>query len=86
MAMSKPGMMISKLFGKWSGKTGTNAVTDVGQVANRWLSLDPDQVPLLNRINPAQRQKVLVITLLVSLLLAAVLIFWNTIQVGNRAE
>lgn len=86
MAISMPGTVIGKLFGKWFGKIGTDVVPDVGQVANRWMSLDPDQIPVLNRIDPARRQKVLVVTLLVSLLVAAVLIFWNTIQVGNRAE
>jgi len=82
MAMSKPNMAIGKVFGKLSEKFGPG----VGQIANRWISLDPDRIPLFNRVNPAQRNQVLVITLLISLLLAAVLIVWNTIQVGNRAE
>jgi twitching motility protein PilJ len=82
MAMSKPNMAIGKVFGQLSEKFGPG----IGQIANRWMSLDPDRIPLLNRVNPAQRNQVLVITLLVSLLLAGLLIVWNTIQVGNRAE
>ncbi len=82
MAMSKPNMAIGTVFGKLSEKFGPG----IGQIANRWMSLDPDRIPLFNRVNPAQRNQVLVITLLISLLLAAVLIVWNTIQVGNRAE
>ncbi len=82
MAMSKPNMAIGKVFGKLSEKYGPG----IGQIANRWISLDPDRIPLFNRVNPAQRNQVLVITLLISLLLAAVLIVWNTVQVGNRAE
>jgi twitching motility protein PilJ len=82
MAMSKPSMALGKMFGQLSEKFGPG----MGQVANRWMSLDPDQIPLLKRVDPARRQQILVTTLLVSLLLAAILIFWNTIQVGNRAE
>jgi len=80
--MSKPSMALGKMFGQLSEKFGPG----MGQIANRWMSLDPDQIPLLKRADPARRQQILVTTLLVSLLLAAILIFWNTIQVGNRAE
>ena len=82
MAMSKPSMAIGKVFGQLSEKFGPG----IGQVANRWMTLDPDRIPLLNRADPAQRHQILVVTLVVSLLLAALLIVWNTIQVGNRAE
>lgn len=82
MAMSKPNMDFGKLFGRLSGKLGPG----VGRILNRWMSLDPDQIPVLSQIKPAHRRQVLVSTLLVSLLVAIVLLFWNTIQVGNRAE
>jgi twitching motility protein PilJ len=82
MAMSKPNMAIGKVFESLSARFGSG----LGQTASRWMSLDPDQIPLLGRINPARRQSALVITLLVSLLMAVLLIVWNTIQVGNRAE
>jgi twitching motility protein PilJ len=82
MAMSKPNMAIGNVFGRLSERFGSG----VGQVANRWMSLDPDQIPLLCRFNPARRQSVLITTLLVSLFLSGLLIVWNTVQVGNRAE
>ena len=82
MAMSKPDLAIGKIFEKLSEKLGPG----IGQLATRWMSLDPDRIPLLSRVNPAQRNQMLVITLAVSLLIAALLIVWNTIQVGNRAE
>jgi twitching motility protein PilJ len=82
MAMSKPNMAIGNVFGRLSERFGAG----VGQVANRWMSLDPDQIPLLCRFNPARRQSVLIATLLVSLFLSGLLIVWNTVQVGNRAE
>ncbi|MDP2787246.1 MAG: methyl-accepting chemotaxis protein [Pseudomonadota bacterium] len=82
MAMSKPSMAIGKIFGRLSEKIAPG----IGQFVNRWTSLDPDQIPVLSRVNPAQRRQVLVIALTVSLLLAALLITWNTVQVGNRAE
>lgn len=82
MAMSKPSTAIGKVLGQLSEKFGPG----IGQIANRWMTLDPDRIPLLNRTDPAQRHQILVVTLVVSLLLAALLIVWNTIQVGNRAE
>ncbi len=82
MAMSKPNMAIGKVFGQLTEKIGPG----IGQYLNRWMSLDPDRIPLLSRINPAQRHQTLVVVLLVALLLAALLIVWNTVQVGNRAE
>jgi twitching motility protein PilJ len=80
MAISKPD--IGKVFEQASEKFGPA----VGRITNRWLSLDPERIPLLSRFNPAQRQQMLVVTLLVSLLLAALLLIWNTVQVGNRAQ
>ena len=82
MAMNKPNMALGKVFERLSARFGSG----IGLATSRWMSLDPDQIPLLGRFNPARRQPVLVSTLLVSLLLAALLIVWNTIQVGNRAE
>ncbi|MCP5279066.1 MAG: type IV pili methyl-accepting chemotaxis transducer N-terminal domain-containing protein [Thiobacillus sp.] len=49
-------------------------------------TVDPDRVPLLNRLSQDQRQPALVAVLLVSVLLAAAFLVWNIIQVGNRAE
>lgn len=82
MATSKQSKTFGQFFGQLSGKVAPN----IGQAANRWMSLDPDQIPLLNRVAPAHRQTFLLTTLLVALLLAALLIIWNTVQVGNRAE
>jgi twitching motility protein PilJ len=68
-----------------SGKVASSRLGS-GKTAQRWQSLDPEQFPLLKWVKPESRQQVLVATLLVSLLLAAVLLIWNTIQVGNRSE
>ncbi len=85
MAMSKPGNVLGKLFHRMSGKVASGRLGS-GKASQRLQSLDPDQFPLLKWIKPENRQQVLVVTLLVSLLLAAALLIWNTIQVGNRAE
>jgi twitching motility protein PilJ len=85
MAMSKPGNVFGKLFHRMSGKVASSRLGS-GKTAQRWQSLDPEQFPLLKWVKPESRQQVLVATLLVSLLLAAVLLIWNTIQVGNRSE
>ncbi len=85
MAMSKPGNVLGKLFQRMSVK-GTSGSVGSGKTPQRLQSLDPDQFPLLKWVKPGIRQPVLVATLLVSLLLTAVLLTWNTIQVGNRSE
>jgi twitching motility protein PilJ len=58
----------------------------VGRVMDRWMALDLNRVPLLARLAPEQRHPAVVLTLLISLLLAGLLIVWHTVQVGNRAE
>jgi twitching motility protein PilJ len=85
MAMSKPGNVLGKLFHRISGKAASGSLGS-GKTPERLQSLDPDQFPLLKWVKPERRQQVLVATLLVSLLLAAALLIWNTIQVGNRSE
>ena len=85
MAMSKPGNVLGKLFHRMSGKVASGSLGS-GKTAQRLQSLDPEQFPLLKWVKPESRQPVLVATLLVSLLLTAALLIWNTIQVGNRSE
>ncbi len=85
MAMSKPGNVLGKLFQRVLGK-GAPASLGSRKLPQRLQTLDPDQFPLLKWVKPGIRQTVLVATLLVSLLLAAALLTWNTIQVGNRSE
>jgi twitching motility protein PilJ len=58
----------------------------VRAVMDRLGTVDPERVPLLNRLSRDQRQPALVAVLLVSVLLAAAFLVWNIIQVGNRAE
>ncbi len=48
--------------------------------------LDPERIPLLQRVPGEQRQSVLVMVLLFSLLLSGLFLGWNIIQTGNRAE
>ncbi|OYY95083.1 MAG: hypothetical protein B7Y41_05915 [Hydrogenophilales bacterium 28-61-23] len=82
MAMSKPSMSVGKIFGQVADKLSPG----IGRVINRGLSLDPDRIPFVSRIKPEQRPQALIVTLVVSVLLSALTIVWNTVQVGNRAE
>ena len=82
MAISKPNLAVGNVFGNMAKNIGPG----FKQLATRWMSLDPDRFPLISRVSPAKRQRVLVVVLLFALLLAALAIVWNTIQVGNRAE
>jgi twitching motility protein PilJ len=82
MAISKPNLAVGNVFGNMAKNIGPG----FKQLATRWMSLDPDRFPLISRVSPAKRQRVLVVALLFALLLAALAIVWNTIQVGNRAE
>jgi twitching motility protein PilJ len=82
MAISKPNAVFGKVFGRLSVMVGPG----ISKFAQRWTSLDPDRIPLLSAIKPTQRQTFLVVLLVVSLLVAAGLLFINTLQVGNRAE
>ncbi|MDD5390383.1 MAG: methyl-accepting chemotaxis protein [Gallionellaceae bacterium] len=78
MAINKPQIEIGKSFG--------NLGPRVAALLNRWMTLDPARVPLLNKLPVEQRHPAVVLTLLVSLILAALLMIWYTVQVGNRAE
>ena len=81
MAMSKPRMDLGAVFGLLAERLSPM----VGRVMDRWMALDLERVPVLNRLAPEQRHPAVVLTLLASLILAALLIVWHTVQVGNRA-
>ncbi|MBU1666247.1 MAG: methyl-accepting chemotaxis protein [Gammaproteobacteria bacterium] len=78
MAINKPQIETGKSFG--------NLGSRVAALLNRWMTLDPARLPLLSKLPAEQRHPVVVLTLLVSLVLAALLMIWYTVQVGNRAE
>lgn len=82
MAISKPNAVFGKVFGRLSVQVGPG----ISRFAQRWTSMDPDRIPLLSAIKPAQRQTFLMTLLVICLLLAAGLLFTNTLKVGNRAE
>lgn len=82
MAISKPNTFFGKIFEQVTEKFGPR----MGQVVSRSLSLDPDRVPMLSLIAPAKRPQILLVTLVTSFVLAGLMIIWNTVQVGNRAE
>jgi len=82
MAISKPNAVFGKVFGRLSVQVGPG----ISRFAQRWTSLDPDRIPLLSSIKPTQRQTFLMVLLVICLLLAAGLLFTNTLKVGNRAE
>ncbi len=81
MAMSKPRMDFGAVFGLIAERLSPL----VGRVMDRWTALDLERVPVLNRLAPEQRYPAVVLTLLVSLVFAALFIVWHTVQVGNRA-
>jgi twitching motility protein PilJ len=81
MAMSRPRVDLGNQFARLAEKIGPV----VGRVMERWMAIDPERLPLLNRLSPDQRHPAVVLTLLVSLVLAGLLIVWHTVQVGNRA-
>jgi twitching motility protein PilJ len=82
MAMKKPQLELGKSFGKLGGRLAPS----IAGLMNRWMTLDPARLPLLGKMPAEQRHPVVVVTLLVSLLLATLLLVWYTVQVGNRAE
>ncbi|MEW5787019.1 MAG: methyl-accepting chemotaxis protein [Pseudomonadota bacterium] len=82
MALSKPRINLGGFF----EGLGTRMAPAARGIMDRWMQLDPDHVPILKNLKPEQRHPAIVVTLLVSLLLGAFLIIWNTIQVGNRAQ
>ncbi len=81
MAMNKPRMDLGAVF----SLIAERLIPVVGRVMTRWTALDLERVPVLNRLAPEQRHPAVVLTLLVSLVFAALFIVWHTVQVGNRA-
>ncbi len=82
MAMKKPRMDIGPVFGLLAERMAPM----IKGFTERWAGVDPENIPLLNRIAPEQRHSAVVFTLLVSLVLAGLLVVWNIVQVGNRAD
>lgn len=82
MAMNKPRMDIGPIFGLLAERMAPV----IKGFTERWAGVDPENIPLLNRVAPEQRHSAVVFTLLVSLVLAGLLIVWNIVQVGNRAD
>ncbi len=82
MAKRKPRLDLNKSVGSIAQKVGPGLHRAMG----RWMGMDLDKVPWINRFPAEQRQSVAVLTLLVSLLLAALMFVWNAVQVGNKAE
>ncbi len=78
MAINKPQIETGKSFDNLGSRLAT--------LLSRGMTLDPSRLPLLSRLPAEQRHPAVVLTLLVSLLLAALLMIWYTVQVGNRAE
>jgi len=78
MAINKPQIETGKSFDNLGSRLAT--------LLSRGMTLDPSRLPLLSRLPAAQRHPAVVLALLVSLLLAALLMIWYTVQVGNRAE
>jgi twitching motility protein PilJ len=79
--MNKPQFDLAKLLGKMTGGMG-----GVNTMMDRWMALDLAKLPILGKLPAEQRHSAVVITLLVSLLLATLLMVWYTVQVGNRAQ
>jgi twitching motility protein PilJ len=58
----------------------------LGNLFGRWAKADPDQLPLVGKLPAQQRQPLLTVVMILSLLTALTLLVWYTVQVGNRAE
>ena len=87
MAMSNkagPPKMVTgnNVFGRFVERLGPG----IRSTMSRLGGMDPERIPLLNRLSLDQRQPALAAVLLVSLVLAAGFLTWNIVQVGNRAE
>jgi twitching motility protein PilJ len=74
--------MAGNVFSRFSGWLEPR----VGGIMERLGGMDPGRMPLLKNLAPAQRQPALVAVLLICLLLSAIFLAWNIVQVGNRAE
>ncbi len=82
MANNEPQLEIGKSF----DHRGPGAGPRLAAQLDRFMKLDPSRLPLLSKLAAEKRLPAVVLTLLVSLLLATLLMIWYTIQVGNRAE
>ncbi len=82
MAMNKPQLDV----GRHLDKLAERLAPAVSRVMDRWMALDLDKVPVLKGIAPEKRHPVVVLTLLVSILMAGLLMIWYTVQVGNQAQ
>ncbi|MDP2833884.1 MAG: methyl-accepting chemotaxis protein [Pseudomonadota bacterium] len=82
MANNEPQLEIGKSFDHHGPGMGPRLAAQLG----RLMQLDPSRLPLLSKLPAEKRLPAVVLTLLVSLLLATLLMIWYTVQVGNRAE
>ena len=82
MAVKMPSIGLTKAAGTLAEKVGPLA----GRMMDRWLSIDLDKVPGLNRLPEDQRRPILVLTLVCSVLLSVAAIAWHTVHVGHRGQ
>jgi twitching motility protein PilJ len=78
MAISKPQLQLGKSFGNLGAR--------LASMFEGGMGLDPSRLPLLGKVPAEKRHTYVVTTLVVSLLLAALLMVWYTVQLGNRAS
>ncbi|MEW5769281.1 MAG: methyl-accepting chemotaxis protein [Pseudomonadota bacterium] len=81
-AAGKPKLDLGQMLGRVADTLGPG----VRATMDRLGGMDPERIPLINRLTVEQRQPALVAILLASLLLAVGFMLWNIVQVGNRAE
>ncbi len=86
MAKATKASNIKVVAGDMLGRIAERLGPGVRSTMSRLGALDPERIPMLNRLTQDQRQPLLVAVLLASVTLAAAFVVWNIVQVGNRAE
>ncbi|MCU0840274.1 MAG: methyl-accepting chemotaxis protein [Thiobacillaceae bacterium] len=75
MALKLPKISVGKGWGE-----------ALSALLGRWATLDPERLPLVNRLPADQRTGALTLALLVALILGLGAAVWHTYQVGNRGK
>lgn len=89
MAITIPGLKLSKKKNdKKQADKGSDVVhtTLIMDGLRRVAGRDPVKLPILGKLPPERQQLVLVVTMLVFIILAAVTLVYNTFQVGFKAD
>ncbi|HRH82323.1 MAG TPA: methyl-accepting chemotaxis protein [Thiobacillaceae bacterium] len=82
MAESKTKNKMMPALQGWGAKLGSG----LGGLFEKWAATDPGKLPLVGGLPAEQRQPLLAVIMVLSLLFALATLVWYTVQVGNKAE